>query len=1083
MSTTDSKLSSSGARTSGFDATTATPTEVDCTLEQLRNLMKLRGEEARKAIDRDWGGIGGLCAKLAVDPRHGLHGTEDTLEQRRAIFGANEIPGKKPKNFLQLVFKAMKDTTLIILLICGLFSLSLCAIPSNRENDTQHSYAWIEGVAILVCVALVVLATSINDYTKERQFRALQARIAVSHEFTAIRDGQPVEVNPKKLVVGDVVQVKYGDLLPADGVIVQSHDLRLDEASLTGETDHVKKAPEGDPVLLSGTHVMEGSGKMVVTAVGVNSQTGIIMTLMGATGVKSTAEPPPVDENTQERERRPLVPKTSGPSEQSLLQQKLNRLTLHIGYFGMSIASCTSLILILRYCIVRFVLLDDSWDWSRDVSVFAMFVVVGVTVLVVAVPEGLPLAVTLSLAYSVRRMTKDHNLVRHLAACETMGNATVICSDKTGTLTTNRMTVVRAYVNGTTHKTPRLDEVEQKTADILTHAIAINSAYSAKIAPPAAPGEQPKHIGNKTECGMLAFLQDGGRDYVQIRATHPEEMRVSFPLQLLTVYTFNSARKSMTTILRNEWDERGGFRVFTKGAAEIVLKKCAFWLGRDGVVREFGPADLQHVISEVVEPMAADSLRTICVAYRDFYPAGVQLGMNETAYERPVDWDKEDEVVGRLTMLAVLGIQDPVRPEVPNAIKQCQEAGISVIMVTGDNIGTARAIARDCGILPPAGSENEDEVLALESREFNERIRENGNGEVVQELFDEVWPRLHVLARAQPADKFTLVAHIIASHLRDGREVVAVTGDGTNDAPALKKADVGFAMGIAGTDVAKEASDIIVTDDNFSSIVTAVMWGRNVYDSIAKFLQFQLTVNVVAVLVVFVGVCFAEVPPLKAVQILWVNLLIDTLGALALSTERPTAELLQRKPYGRMSPIVSPRMARNIIGQAVYQLAVLLTLTFAGEKIFRLDRNARAEPLYADPTEHFTMVFNTFVMMTLFNEINARKIHNQRNIFAGLFTNWMNLCIWFLSFAAQFVFVHWGGNWFSTANLNWWQWLVCVGFGVGTCLVISVPSGWIPLSFGVAAHETESTKALKRKKRAAKKSAREAAKTPKAEDA
>ncbi|KAI6222385.1 Calcium-transporting ATPase [Aphelenchoides fujianensis] len=947
MSTTDSKLSSSGTRTSGFDATTATPTEVDCTLEQLRNLMKLRGEEARKAIDRDWGGIGGLCAKLA--------------------------------------------------------------------NDTQHSYAWIEGVAILVCVALVVLATSINDYTKERQFRALQARIAVSHEFTAIRDGQPVEVNPKKLVVGDVVQVKYGDLLPADGVIVQSHDLRLDEASLTGETDHVKKAPDGDPVLLSGTHVMEGSGKMVVTAVGVNSQTGIIMTLMGATGVKSTAEPPPVDENTQERERRPLVPKTSGPSEQSLLQQKLNRLTLHIGYFGMSIASCTSLILILRYCIVRFVLLDDSWDWSRDVSVFAMFVVVGVTVLVVAVPEGLPLAVTLSLAYSVRRMTKDHNLVRHLAACEMMGNATVICSDKTGTLTTNRMTVVRAYVNGTTHKTPRLDEVEQKTADILTHAIAINSAYSAKIAPPAAPGEQPKHIGNKTECGMLAFLQDGGRDYV---------------------YTFNSARKSMTTILRNEWDERGGFRVFTKGAAEIVLKKCAFWLGPDGAVREFGPADLQHVISEVVEPMAADSLRTICVAYRDFYPAGAQLEMNETAYEQPVDWDKEDEVVGRLTMLAVLGIQDPVRPEVPNAIKQCQEAGISVIMVTGDNIGTARAIARDCGILPPAGSENEDEVLALESREFNERIRENGTGEVVQELFDEVWPRLH---------------------------------------------------GIAGTDVAKEASDIIVTDDNFSSIVTAVMWGRNVYDSIAKFLQFQLTVNVVAVLVVFVGVCFAEVPPLKAVQILWVNLLIDTLGALALSTERPTAELLQRKPYGRMSPIVSPRMARNIIGQAVYQLAVLLTLTFAGEKIFRLDRNARAEPLYADPTEHFTMVFNTFVMITLFNEINARKIHNQRNIFAGLFTNWMNLCIWFLSFAAQFVFVHWGGHWFSTAELNWWQWLVCVGFGVGTCvwhqLVISVPSGWIPLSFGVAAHETESTKALKRKKRAAKKSAREAAKTPKAEDA
>ncbi|KAI6242880.1 Calcium-transporting ATPase [Aphelenchoides fujianensis] len=525
-----------------------------------------------------------------------------------------------------------------------------------------------------------------------------------------------------------------------------------------------------------------------------------------------------------------------------------------------------------------------------------MFVVVGVTVLVVAVPEGLPLAVTLSLAYS---MTKDHNLVRHLAACETMGNATVICSDKTGTLTTNRMTVVRAYINGTTHKTrPSLDELEKKTADILTQAIAINSAYSAKIEPPAAAGEQPKHIGNKTD------------------------------------------------------------------------------------------------------------LRTICVAYRDFYPSNARVEINETAYEQAVDWDKEEAVVGRLTMLAVLGIQDP-------------EAGISVIMVTGDNLGTARAIARDCGILPSTDNADENEVLALESRDFNEKIREEAG-------------------RAS--------------------EVVAVTGDGTNDAPALKKADVGFAMGIAGTDVAKEASDIIVTDDNFSSIVTAVMWGRNVYDSIAKFVQFQLTVNVVAVLVVFVGVCFAEVPPLKAVQILWVNLLIDTLGALALSTDRPTPELLQRKPYGRTTPIISARMARNILGHAFYQLTILLVFIFAGPTILPIDSGLR-NTLFDPPTEHFTIVFNSFVMMTLFNEINARKIHDQRNVFKGIFSNWIFYCIWGSTFTMQVLFVEFGGRAFSTAPLNWWEWLICLGCGFGVLLwhqlVISLPERWVPISVNAGVKEND----------------------------
>jgi len=323
-------------------------------------------------------------------------------------------------------------------------------------------------------------------------------------------------------------------------------------------------------------------------------------------------------------------------------------------------------------------------------------------------------------------------------------------------------------------------------------------------------------------------------------------------------------------------------------------------------------------------------------------------------------------------------------------------------------------------------------------------IRDPHTSEVRQDLLDKIWPRLRVLARSQPVDKYTLVKGIIDSNISSAREVVAVTGDGTNDAPALKKADVGFAMGIAGTDVAKEASDIILTDDNFTSIVKAVMWGRNVYDSISKFLQFQLTVNVVAVVVAFVGACAIQDSPLKAVQMLWVNLIMDTLASLALATELPTPELLLRKPYGRTSPLISATMAKNILGQAIYQLVVVFGIMFFGEKMFDIDSGRYAD-LRAPPSEHFTIVFNAFVMMTLFNEINARKIHGQRNVFSGIFTNPIYYVIWIVTFLSQIIIIQFGGQAFSTSQLNLEQWVWCILFGVGTLVwqqvITSIPIG------------------------------------------
>ncbi|XP_010793954.1 plasma membrane calcium-transporting ATPase 2-like [Notothenia coriiceps] len=501
--------------------------------------------------------------------------------------------------------------------------------------------------------------------------------------------------------------------------------------------------------------------------------------------------------------------------------------------------------------------------------------------------------------------------------------------------------------------------------------IADAIAYIPKK-PPDKEGGLPKQVGNKTECGLLGFLLDLKRDYQPIRNQIPEE-------KLYKVYTFNSSRKSMSTVIKLP---DGSFRMYSKGASEIVLKKCSHILSDVGEVRVFRPRDKDEMVKKVIEPMACDGLRTICVAYRDF------------SSDPEPDWEDENSILNDLTAICVVGIEDPVRPEVPDAILKCQQAGITVRMVTGDNINTARAIAIKCGIIHPG-----EDFICIDGKEFNRRIR-NEKGEVEQERIDKVWPKLRVLARSSPTDKHTLVKGIIDSTLGDQRQVVAVTGDGTNDGPALKKADVGFAMGIAGTDVAKEASDIILTDDNFSSIVKAVMWGRNVYDSISKFLQFQLTVNVVAVIVAFTGACITQDSPLKAVQMLWVNLIMDTFASLALATEPPTESLLKRKPYGRNKPLISSTMTKNILGHGVFQLIIIFTLLFAGEKIFDID-SGRNAPLHSPPSEHYTIIFNTFVMMQLFNEINARKIHGERNVFDGIFRNPIFCTIVFGTFAAQ----------------------------------------------------------------------------------
>uniref|UniRef100_A0A8C3NPE9 Calcium-transporting ATPase n=1 Tax=Cyanoderma ruficeps TaxID=181631 RepID=A0A8C3NPE9_9PASS len=951
-----------------------------CSMVELRNLMELRSAEAVARLNDSYGGVQNVCKRLKTSPVEGLSGNPTDLEKRRQVFGQNFIPPKKAKTFLQLVWEALQDVTLIILEIAAIISLGLsfyhppggdnelCGQSTGGVEDEGESQAgWIEGAAILFSVIIVVLVTAFNDWSKEKQFRGLQSRIEQEQKFTVIRKGQVIQIPVAEIVVGDIAQIKYGDLLPADGILIQGNDLKIDESSLTGESDQVKKSMDKDPMLLSGTHVMEGSGRMVVTAVGINSQTGIIFTLLGAgegdeekkvfpSSCWDSNALPPVSaftsssktqdgvaleiqplksqegvENEEKEKKKVKVPK----KEKSVLQGKLTRLAVQIGKAGEAVPVP---------CVPR------------------------------AAGAGLslsPVSPGISLAYSVKKMMKDNNLVRHLDACETMGNATAICSDKTGTLTMNRMTVVQAYVGDTHYRQiPDPEAILPKILDLIVHGVAINSAYTSKILPPEKEGGLPRQVGNKTECALLGFVLDLKQDYQAVRNEVPEE-------KLYKVYTFNSVRKSMSTVLRNGG---GGFRMYSKGASEIILRKCTKILDKNGEARVFKVKDRDEMVKKVIEPMACHGLRTICLAFRDF-PADPEP-----------DWDSENEILSDLTCIAVVGIEDPVRPEVPDAILKCQRAGITVRMVTGDNINTARAIATKCGILLPG-----EDFLCLEGKEFNRLIR-NEKGEVEQEQLDKIWPKLRVLARSSPTDKHTLVKGIIDSTVGDQRQVVAVTGDGTNDGPALKKADVGFAMGIAGTDVAKEASDIILTDDNFTSIVKAVMWGRN-WDM------------VVAVIVAFTGACITQDSPLKAVQMLWVNLIMDTFASLALATEPPSESLLLRKPYGRNKPLISRTMMKNILGHAVYQLTIIFTLLFAGEG------TAMESPggFYRCP-------------------INARKIHGERNVFEAIYRNPIFCTVVLGTFAAQIVIVELGGKPFSCSGLTLSQWFWCVFIGVGELL-------------------------------------------------
>jgi Ca2+-transporting ATPase len=837
----------------------------------------------------------------------------------------------------------------------------------------SQTYRWIEGFAIIVAVLIVSTVSSVNDWSKDRKFRQLN-KANDEIDIKVLRNGETTTVSISKLVVGDVVVIDTGDAVSADGLCTESFDIRVDESVMTGETDKIKKDPIHAPFFLSGTKVEAGCGKMLVIAVGENSEWGKTLKKMNE----------------------------DDDDDETPLEQKLDRLAGLIGKVGVGFAVTTVIVLIVVWLIKKIIFTvrgEDHFAWG-NLGEVVKFIVIGVTIVVVAVPEGLPLAVTISLAYSVSKMMKDNNLVRHLSACETMGGATNICSDKTGTLTLNQMRVVKAWIAGESYmeKMPTQDSFSAPVNHVLSVGIAVNSKASLVEHADKAKGFDV--LGNKTEGALLIMLnKDLEGNYATIRQKYEDRKAIE------KLYTFSSEKKRMSAIVRNEDDTR---TLYTKGASEIILALCTSYINKDGKVSSMSN-ELRKELETVIEDMANQGLRTICMAYRP---------VNES----PDLWDDQDAMETNLICIGLVGIKDPVRPEVPDAVKQCKKSGIFVRMVTGDNIRTAKFIARECGILDEDG-------LAMEGPDFRK---------LSEEELDEKLPYLQVLARSSPTDKYILV-----KRLRHLNEVVAVTGDGTNDAPALKEADVGMAMGLSGTQVAKQAADIIIMDDNFNSIVKSVLWGRSVFENIRKFLQFQLTVNVVALLLTVITAFTSFLPPslfipqseqsskthleppLTAVQLLWVNLIMDTFAALALATEPPLPSLLDRKPYGRFESLITPSMWANVVGQGIYQLLVLLVLYYAGVPL-GLSPGAPGIDKF---DQNNTMVFNAFVFCQVFNEFNSRKINNEFNIFQNLHKSYMFIFVIIITCVMQALIVLFGGRFTQTVPITWYQWLISIGLG------------------------------------------------------
>ena len=860
--------------------------------------------------------------------------TDQEVLQSREKYGANLLTPPKRPSLLKLYLEKFEDPVVRVLLIAAVFSLIISVI----ENE----YAETIGI-----IAAILLATGIGFYFEYDANKKFDLLNAVNEEtlVKVIRNGRIQEIPRKDVVVGDIVVLETGEEIPADGELIEAISLQVNESNLTGEpvinktiieADFDEEATYASNLVMRGTTVVDGHGSMKVLRVGDATEIGKV----ARQSTEQTTEPTP-------------------------LNIQLTKLANLIGKIGFTVAGLAFLIFFIKDVVLYFDFgaLNGWHDWLPVLERTLKYFMMAVTLIVVAVPEGLPMSVTLSLALNMRRMLATNNLVRKMHACETMGAITVICTDKTGTLTQNLMQVHEPNFYG-------LKDGGKLADDDISRLIAEGiSANSTAFLEETGEGEKPKGVGNPTEVALLLWLNSQKRNYLELR----EGARV------LDQLTFSTERKFMATLVKSPLI--GKKVLYIKGAPEIVLGKC----------------------KEVI----LDGRRVDSVEYRSTVEAQL-LGYQNMAMRtlgfafRLVEDNEPDDCVAlvsenNLNFLGVVAISDPIRPDVPAAVAKFQSAGIGIKIVTGDTPGTATEIARQIGLWKPEDTER-NRITGVAFAELSD-----------EEALDRVMD-LKIMSRARPTDKQRLV-----QLLQQKGAVVAVTGDGTNDAPALNHAQVGLSMG-TGTSVAKEASDITLLDDSFNSIGTAVMWGRSLYKNIQRFIVFQLTINFVALLIVLLGSIVGTELPLTVTQMLWVNLIMDTFAALALASIPPSESVMNDKPRRSTDFIISKAMQHNIFGVGTLFLVVLMAMIYY---FTNADGGMTVQRL--------TIFFTFFVMLQFWNLFNARVFGTTDSAFKGLTKSYGMELIVLAILGGQFLIVQFGGAVFRTEPLDWQTWLIIIG--------------------------------------------------------
>ena len=845
--------------------------------------------------------------------------TSEQVEASRRQHGRNLLTPPKRPSIWRLYAEKYKDPIIRILLIAALFSLGI----GIYENE------YVETIGILVAVFLATTIGFYFEYDAQKKFDILNA-LGQEELVTVIRDSQAMQVPRSELVVGDVVILEQGVEIPADGLLLEAINLQVNESSLTGEpichktTDEAhfdREATYPSNRVLRSSMVVDGHGCMKVDAVGDETEIGHVA--RHATTFTDIETP---------------------------LNQQLNRLSKLIN----KVAFTISLLVFVAgtshglYVYFQELMPGQPIDWAIIAATLLKWFMVTVTLIVMAVPEGLPMAVTLSLALNMRRMLRTNNLVRKLHACETMGAVTVICTDKTGTLTQNRMEVADI-------------QSDHHFEELLAENMAVNSTALLE------EGSEGQGIGNPTECALLLYLRKNGKNYSEYREKAP----------LTSQLTFSTERKYMATLATSSVNQRR--MLYVKGAPEVILELCQI------------STDQQQQIEAILKEYQAGAMRTLAFAHREI---GENEGTDCLALAQQ----------GRLTLEGICAIMDPVRPEVPSAVKNCHDAGIHVKMVTGDNAGTAIEIAKRIGLWTE--SDREEQVItgaafaALSDEEALNRIAS-----------------IKVMSRARPMDKQRFV-----KMLQEKGAVVAVTGDGTNDVPALNRAQVGLSMG-SGTSIAKEASDITLIDDSFRSIATAVMWGRSLYKNIQRFLAFQLTISLTALAISMVGSFLDTDIPLTVTQILWINLVVDTFASLALSTIPPSADVMKEQPR-KSSDFILSRFVKKSVGiTAGIFFAVLLGI------LFYFNRWGNNTISLHDLTVFFTF----FVMLQFWNLMNARVLGSHQSAFSQLLNCKGLLFVMSMILIGQILIVEFGGKVFRTEPLDFTTWFTIVA---GSSLVL-----------------------------------------------